>query len=362
MRGADITQESLFSTVHLDSFVPNDHPLRAIREILNEALKRLDWLFDRAYAPCGKESIAPEKLLRALMLQVFYSIRSERALMEQVQYNLLFRWFIGLSIDDAVWDHSTFSKNKERLLKHEVIPELFAEVVALARKRQLVSDEHFSVDGTLIQAWASQKSFRPKDENGGGPGGTGRNSARDFHGQKRSNATHASTTDPEARSYKKSKKVGAKLGYLGHTLMENRNGLMVDARVSHADGFGERDTARKMLSKLPGKRRKTVGADKGYDTRDFVRACRGQNITPHVARNTKRPGGSAVDGRTTRHTGYEVSVTIRKRIEEGFGWAKTIGQMRQVKVRGKARVNDAFMLTFIGWNLTRMRTLQAKCA
>jgi IS5 family transposase len=296
------------------------------------------------------------------MLQVFYSIRSERALMEQVQYNLLFRWFIGLSIDDAVWDHSTFSKNKERLLEHEVIPELFAEVVALARKRQLVSEEHFSVDGTLIQAWASQKSFRPKNEDDSGPGGTGRNEARDFRGKKRTNDTHASTTDPEARSYKKAKKVGAKLGYLGHTLMENRHGIMVDARVSQADGFAERDTARKMLKSLPGKRRKTLGADKGYDTRDFVEACRQDNITPHVACNDQRPGGSAIDGRTSRHAGYEASIKVRKRIEEGFGWAKTIGQMRQVKVRGKARVNDVFMLTFIGWNLTRMRNLGDQCA
>lgn len=362
MRGADITQESLFSTVHLDTFVPKDHPLRAVRELFDEALKELDGLFNLAYAPFGKESIAPEKLLRALLLQVFFSIRSERQLMEQVQYNLLFRWFIGLSIDDEVWHHSTFSKNRDRLLAHDVIPALFSEVVELARQRDLVSDEHFSVDGTLIQAWASQKSFRPKDNQGGGPPSQGRNAHCDFHGQKRSNATHASTTDPESRNYKKAHTAEAKLGYLGHTLMENRNGLMVDAEVSQADGFGERTTASKMLSRLPGKRRKTVGADKGYDTKDFVNACRGGKITPHIARNTKRRGGSALDGRTTRHKGYEVSLKVRKRIEEGFGWGKTIGQIRQVKHRGKARIGDVFKLTYIGWNLIRMRNVQGRCA
>lgn len=362
MRGADITQESLFSTVHLNTFVPADHPLRDVRALLDEALGRLDSLFNRAYAPCGKESIAPEKLLRALMLQVFYSIRSERALMEQVQYNLLFRWFIGLSIEDAVWDHSTFSNNRDRLLDHEVVPALFSEVVTLARQRGWVSEEHFGVDGTLIQAWASQKRFRRKDDQGGGPTGEGRNAARDFHGEKRSHETHASTTDPEARNYRKSGPVGAKLAYLGHTLMENRHGLMVEAEVSQADGYGERETAQKLLSRLPGKRRKTLGADKGYDTKGFVGACRGQRITPHIARNTRRRGGSALDGRTTRHAGYEASMKVRKRIEEGFGWAKTIGQIRQVKVRGKMRVNDVFLLTFVGWNLTRMRNIQGRCA
>lgn len=226
MRGADITQESLFTTVHLNTFVPRDHPLRAVRELFDEALQQLDGLFNLAYAPFGKESIAPEKLLRALLLQVFYSIRSERQLMEQVQYNLLFRWFIGLSIDDEVWHHSTFSKNRDRLLAHDVIPALFSEVVELARQRDLVSDEHFSVDGTLIQAWASQQSFRPTDDPDGGPTGPGRNAHCDFHGQKRSNATHASTTDPDARNYKTAHKAEAKLGYLGYTLMENRNGLM----------------------------------------------------------------------------------------------------------------------------------------
>lgn len=362
MRGADVMQESLFSTVHLESFVPPNHPLRPIRKLFNEALKRLDWLFDAAYAPIGKESIAPEKLLRALLLQVLYSVRSERSLMEQVQYNLLFRWFIGLSIDDPVWSHSTFSKNRDRLLAHDVIPELFGEVVGLARKRRLLSDDHFSVDGTLVQAWASQKSFRHKDEDDGPGTGKGRNAERDFHGETRLNDTHASNTDPQARNYKKSKGAEAKMAYLGHTLMENRNGIIVNARVSEAHGRAERETAIEMLAELPGDRRKTVGADKGYDTAEFVASCRGMGITPHVARNEKRRGGSALDQRTTRHAGYAVSQKIRKRIEEGFGWGKTIGQIRQVKVRGVDRVNDVFMMTFIGWNLTRMRNLQETCA
>ena len=362
MRGADVTQEALFSTVHLESFVPAKHPLRGIRTIFNEALKRMDGHFNAAYVPYGKASIAPEKLLRALLLQVLFSIRSERALMEQVQYNLLFRWFIGLSIDEAVWNHSTFSKNRDRLLDHDIIPALFAEVVAIARKQGLVSEEHFSVDGTLIQAWASQKSFRSKDGQDDDPQGPGRNAESDFHDQKRSNETHASTTDPEARNYRKARTVGAKLAYLGHTLMENRHGLMVDAKVSQADGYGERETAKQMLGDLPGRRRKTVAADKGYDTRGFVAACRDMNVTPHIARNTRRSGGSALDRRTTRHEGYGISLRIRKRIEEGFGWAKTIGQIRQVKFRGKGRVNDVFMLTMMGWNLTRMRNLQGSCA
>lgn len=372
MRGADITQEALFCTVHLDTFVPAAHPLRAIRELLNEALGRLEQRFNAAYAPYGKASIAPERLIRALALQVFYSIRSERALMEQIQYNLLFRWFIGLSIEDAVWSHSTFSKNRDRLLQHEVIGALFDEVVEIARKRNLLSAEHFSVDGTLIQAWASQKSFRPKDgggndakdgapHNAGGGPGSGRNAERDFHGEKRSNVTHASTTDPDARNYRKSAGVAAKLAYLGHTLMENRSGLMVDARVSLADGYGERETALAMLRDLPGGRRKSVGADKNYDTRGFVAACRQMNVTPHVAQNTRRAGGSAIDGRTTRHAGYAISRTVRKRIEEGFGWGKTVGPIRQVKHRGRQLVEDVFKLSFACFNLLRISNLQQRC-
>jgi len=306
MRGADITQEALFSTVHLDTFVPPDHPLRKIRLLFNDALSRISWLLDSAYAEGGRESIAPERLLRAQLLQVLYTIRSERQLVEQLNYNLLFRWFVGLSIDDEVWSHSTFSKNRDRLLDHEIIPALFGEVVALARKRHLLSEEHFSVDGTLIQAWASQKSFRRKDGEDEPPE-PGRNRARDFRGETRVNETHASTTDPDARSYKKSRGAASRLAYLGHTLMENRHGLVVDAQVSLATGRAEREVAEAMLGRLPKGRRKTVGADKNYDTRGFVAACRKMNITPHVARHDTRRGGSALDRRTTRHEGYRVS-------------------------------------------------------
>ena len=340
MRGADITQEHLFSTVHLDEFVPKNHPLRAIRQLFNIAMGRINWLFDAAYSEIGRESIPPERLLRAQLLQVLYSIRSERQLMEQMKYNLLFRWFTGLSIDDKVWDHSTFTKNRDRLLEHDIIPSLFEEIVIMARKKDLLSDEHFSVDGTLIQAWASQKSFRRKDENDDDEDtGGGRNAECDFHGEKRLNSTHESRTDPEARNYKKSKRSAAKMAYLGHTVIENRNGLIVKTQASLADGFGERETAIALLTELPGEHRKTVGADKNYDTRGFVESCRQLNITPHVARNDKRKGGSAIDARTSRHAGYKVSMKVRKRVEEPFGWGKTVGLIRQVKVRGLERVN-----------------------
>lgn len=362
MRGADITQENLFSTVHLDTFVPKDHPLRDIRELFDEAMKRISWLFDTAYSEYGRESIPPERLLRAQLLQILYTIRSERMLMEQMNYNLLFRWFTGMSIDETVWDHSTFSKNRNRLLDHDIIPALFVEVVDLARKRELVSDDHFSVDGTLIQAWASQKSFRPKDEDDSDMNSGSRNAESDFHGEKRSNETHESKTDTDARNYKKSKYSEAKLAYLGHSVIENRNGLVVNAKVTLANGYGEREAAIDMLAELPGAHRKTVAADKNYDTKEFIAGCQGMNVTPHVAQNVKRKGGSAIDGRTTRHEGYAISIKKRKRVEEPFGWGKTVGQIRQVKVRGLARVNTLLQMTFIGWNLTRIRNLQDQCA
>lgn len=358
MRGADITQESLFTTVHLENFVSDNHPLRKIKVIFNSALKRIDGLLDGAYSGYGRESIPPEHLLRALLLQVLFSVRSERQLMEQISYNLLFRWFIGLSIDDVVWDHSTFSKNRDRLLDHDVIPALFGEVVELARTANYLSEDHFSVDGTLIQAWASQKSFRPKDQDGKDSGGSGRNAEIDFTGERRSNETHESTTDPDARNYKKSKGGESRLAYLGHSVIENRNGLIVNAKATQASGRAEREVAIELLSELPGRQPKTVGADKNYDTKDFVAACRQRKITPHVARNDKRRGGSAIDGRTSRHEGYKISMKIRKRVEEPFGWSKTVGLLRQVKVRGLALVNDILLLTFIGWNLTRMKKLQ----
>lgn len=362
MRGLDITQEALFTTVHLDTFVPNDHPLRAIKVIFDEALKRIDWLLDGAYSERGKMSIPPERLLRAQLLQVLYTIRSERQLMEQIQYNLLFRWFIGLTVDDVVWNHSSFSKNRDRLLEHDVIPALFEEVIALARKKDLISDEHFSVDGTLVQAWASQKSFRPKHENDQPACSGGRNAERNFRGEKRLNDTHESKTDPDARIYKKSRGSEAKMAYLGHTLMENRNGLIVGARISHANGTAEREAALELLAALPGEHRKTVGADKNYDTADFISQCRAIKVTPHVAQNDKRPGGSAIDSRTTRHKGYEISMKVRKRVEEPFGWGKSVGPIRQIMVRGLDKANQIFNLTFIGWNLRRIANIQAKCA
>ncbi|MGH8282940.1 MAG: IS5 family transposase [Gammaproteobacteria bacterium] len=355
MRGTDEMQEALFTTVHLESFVPQDHPLRGIRILMNDALQGLDGLFGGMYAECGRESIPPEHLLRAQLLQVLYSIRSERQLCEQLQYNLLFRWFVGLPIEEAAWEHSTFSKNRDRLLEHAVIPALFAEVVGAARRRGLLSEEHFSVDGTLIQAWASHKSFRRKD--GPPPGGGGHNKEVDFHGESRTHDTYASVTDPDARLLRKSKGSAAILCYQGHTVMENRHGLIVAATVSHATGLkAEWGSALALLGALPGARRKTVGADKGYDTTGFIQGCREQRITAHVARKIK---GSAVDTRTTRHPGYRISQLKRKRIEEPFGWAKHIGPLRQVKQRGVPKVNALFQFAMLGWNLVRMRTILA---
>lgn len=355
MRGADGMQESLFTVVKLDDFVPTDHPLRAVRTLVNEALARLNSLFNTIYADSGRDSIAPEKLMRALLLQVFYSIRSERQLMEQMRYNLLFRWFVGLSLEDAVWNHSVFSKNRDRLFENQVVESFFGEVMRLADRQGLLSKEHFSVDGTLIQAWASQKSFRPKDgSNDQTPGGGGRNAQADWKGKPRSNDTHASTTDPDARLYRKSHNTASILSYQGHVLMENRSGLVVSAVVTHADGTGEREAAIRMLDCVPGTHPKTVGADKAYDTADFVAACRQRNVTPHVAQNDGRRGGSAIDGRTTRHGGYRISQVIRKRIEEHFGWGKMVGRIRQTVFRGIQRVDQQFKLTMTASNLTRM--------
>lgn len=355
MRGTDAMQESLFTMAKLDDFVPSDHPLRAIQVLVNQALGRLNGLFNSIYADTGRESIAPEKLMRALLLQVFYSVRSERQLMEQMRYNLLFRWFVGLALDEVTWDHSVFSKNRDRLLANEVTEAFFAEVMALADEKGLLSKEHFSVDGTLIQAWASQKSFRPKDgSNDQTPSGGGRNAQADWKGRPRSNDTHESTTDPDARLYRKSNNTASILCYQGHALMENRHGLVVGAVVTHADGTGERAAALAMLDTVPGSHAKTVGADKAYDTADFIAACRSRNITPHVAQNIARRGGSAIDTRTTRHDGYRLSQTVRKRIEEHFGWGKTVGRIRQTVFRGLQRVDQQFKLTMTASNLTRM--------
>jgi transposase len=357
MRGTDAVQESLFTIAKLEDFVPKAQPLRPIRDLVNQALGRLNGLFNTIYADTGRESIAPEKLLRALLLQVFYSIRSERQLVEQLHYNLLFRWFVGLAIDDDIWDHSVFSKNRDRLLEHEVVESFFTEVMTLADKRGLLSQEHFSVDGTLIQAWASQKSFRPKDgcdDQTPGGGGGGGNAQANWKGKRRSNDTHASTTDPDARLYRKSDNTAAILCYQGHVLMENRSGLAVGAVLTHADGTGERAAALAMLDGTPGAHAKTLGTDKAYDTADFVAHCRARNVTPHVAQNLERRGGSAIDARTTRHAGYTISQGIRKRIEEHFGWGKTVGRIRQSVFRGLRRVDQQFKLTIAASNIVRI--------
>jgi transposase len=357
MRGSDGMQEALFTVAKLEDFVPVDHPLRPIRLLVNEALGRLSGLFNTIYADSGRASIAPEKLLRAMLIQVLFSVRSERQLMEQVRYNLLYRWFIGLAIDDEVWDHSTFSKNRDRLIEHAVVESFFTEVMTLADKRALLSKDHFSVDGTLIQAWASHKSFVPKDgsrDDANGGGGGGRNAQADWKGKPRSNDTHASTTDPDARLFRKSHNTAAVMAFQGHVLMENRSGLVVGAVVTHADGLGERAAAVSMLDALAGAHPKTLAADKAYDTRDFIDACRQRRVTPHVACNDTRNGGSAIDGRTTRHAGYAISQTIRKRIEEHFGWGKTIGRIRQTVYRGLERVDQHFKLTMTASNIVRM--------
>ena len=362
MRGPDDLQEALFTFTRLEGFVPSDHSLRSVKALVDASLKDLDGLFNQIYGQGGRPSIAPEKLLRALLLQVFYSVRSERMLMEQIQYNLLFRWFVGLAIEDEVWDHSTFSKNRERLLESEVVERFFAQVMKRADEAGLLSREHFSVDGTLIQAWASHKSFKPKDgSDDQTPGGPGRNAQADWKGKGRSNETHGSTTDPDARLYRKSHNTAAVLAYQGHVLMENRSGLVVSAVVTHADGRGERQAALAMLTTVPKRPGRTVGADKAYDSRDFIDHCRSVGVTPHVAQN-ESGRRSAIDGRTTRHGGYAISQMRRKRIEEHFGWGKTVGRIRQTVYRGIRRVDQHFKLTMTASNLIRMAKLMpARC-
>jgi transposase len=355
MRGADSYNESLFTTVRLEDFVPASHPLRPIRAWVNDALAKMDERFSAMYEADikgGRPSIAPEKLMRAMLLQVLYSIRSERQLMEQVTYNLLFRWFVGLSIDDPVWNHSVFSKNRDRLIEHEAVTALFDATVEMAEARGLLSGEHFSVDGTLIQAWAGHKSIRRKD------GSDDDRPPENWHGEKRSNDTHESKTDPESRLYRKSNAAPALLSYLGHVLTDNRHGLVVNVHTTQADGKAERVAAAEMLGDVcSDTQRITVGADKAYDTRGFVKECRALNVTPHVAQNLKRSGGSAIDARTTRHAGYEISQLKRKCIEQCFGWGKSIGPIRQVMVRGLAKVDQVFTLTMAAYNLTRLRGL-----
>ena len=358
MRGADEQPGSMFSYVSLEDRVPPDHPLRAIRQITDRALARLSPRFGSLYVKFGRPSIAPEKLLRALLLQALYTIRSERQLIEQIDYNLLFRWFVGLGMDDAVWSATTFTKNRDRLLDGDIAAAFFDAVLIHADTARLLSDEHFTVDGTLLEAWASQKSFRPRDDEP--PADGGGNPTVDFHGQRRRNATHASTTDPDARLYKKAQGREARLGYLGHLLMEHRSGLVVRATVTPATGYGERDAAVAMIADLPGQHRVTVAADKAYDTRDFVADLRAMGVTPHVAQYaTSVHRRSAIDGRTTRHPGYAISQQKRKLVEQCFGWIKTIGGLRKLRHRGGRLVTWVFTFTAAAYNIVRLRRLLA---
>jgi transposase len=347
MRGDELPDQPLFSYVSLAQRVPQDHPLRSIRGLADTALAALSGEFDKLYSKVGRPSIPPEQLLRALLLQYFFGIRSERLLMEQLDYNLLFRWFVGMDMDEPIWAPTVFSKNRDRLLNQEIARSFFRRVVE--RAQSLMSDEHFTVDGTLIEAWASQKSFQRADGDG-----------RDFRGQARKNDTHASTTDPDARLYRKSNGAESRLAYLGHVLIENRHGLIADAMATVADGYGERDAATRMVGaqweRAPGRRR-TVGADKAYDVRDFVEGMRDLNTTPHVTQNVARPGGSAIDGRTTHHQGYAKSQHTRPRIEPAFGWLKTIAWMRKVKLRGLAKVDWLLVFASAAFNLIRLPKL-----
>jgi transposase len=363
MRGADEQQSQIFSYLSPEARVRKDHPLRAIRAMVDEVLSDMSGQFDAMYASVGRPSIAPEKLLRAQLLQMLYSIRSERLLMEEMDYNLLFRWFVGLNADDAVWDATVFTKNRDRLLEADVAKRFLAQVVEQARGRGLTSDEHFTVDGTLLEAWAGAKSFQPKAAKKTSPPDDPDNDAGNptvnFHGEKRSNETHASTTDPESQLARKGRGKEAKLSYRGHLLVENKNGRIVDAEGLQANGTAERDAALLMLEKLRGTKTVTVGGDKGFDTRGFVAECRHLRVTPHVAQNHARAGGSAIDGRTTRHTGYKISQKKRKRIEECFGWLKTIAGLRKVRHRGVGKVAWIFTFACAAYNLVRMRNLAA---
>ena len=361
MRGGDNRTGELFSYVNLEARVRRDHPVRAIRTIVNEALSALEREFAGLYSPIGRPSIPPEKLLRAMLLQAFYSIRSERLLMERLEYDLLFRWFVGIGVDDAAWDHSVFSKNRDRLLEGDIAAKFLAAVLAQPKVKKLLSSDHFSVDGTLIEAWASMKSVKPKDGSAEPPvQGGGRNAEANFHGQKRSNDTHASTTDPDARLYRKGKGKETKLCFIGHGLMENRHGLLVDACLTLAGGHAERVAALHMIEPRADRPTAiTLGADKAYDAEDFVNELRSMNATPHVAQNTSGRS-SAIDGRTTRHGGYAVSQRIRKRIEEAFGWIKTIAGQEKTSFRGRDRVAWAFTFAAAAYNLVRLPKLIAE--
>jgi len=354
MRGQENKQQSFFSYVSAEERIPKKHPLRPIKTMVNKALEDMSPLFSSVYSHMGRPSIPPEQLLRATIIQILYSVRSERMLLEQLEYNILFRWFVGLSMDDSVWNHSVFSKNRQRLLNTEVAAAFFVAIKEQAEQAELLSDEHFSVDGTLLEACASMKSFQPKDDTTEPPATGGRNPEVDFRGQERKNDTHRSTTDPDARLYRKSKTQEAKLCYMGHVLMENRNGLVVDGMVTKANGTAEREAAGAMLESIPGTKRATLGADKAYDTKDFVKTLRSCKVTPHVAAKEK---GSAIDQRTKRHAGYSISLKTRKRVEEIFGWLKTVGTMKKMKLTGHPKVECLFSFALSSYNLIRMKNL-----
>jgi transposase len=364
-RGEDIQQNELFTYGGLEERIPADHPLRPIRTMVDEALKALSPRFDEIYNEEGRKSIPPERLLRALLLQMLYSVSSERMLMEQLEYNLLFRWFVGLSANEPVWHPTVFTKNRDRLLEGAVAEEFFSLIVGQARKKRLLSDDHFTVDGTLIEAWAGQKSFRPRrnddDPLDPPPPDKGSNPTVNWHKQKRSNETHESTTDPLARLYKKTRGAEAKLGYLGHVVTENRNGLVVDVRLTQATGTAERETALEMITQRRAASRPTLAGDRGYDTRGFVAQLRELHVTPHVAQNDSNRR-SAIDGRTTRDEGYAVSQRKRKRVEEVFGWIKTVALQRMTRFRGTDRVGGMFTFAAAAYNLVRIRNLQAAAA
>jgi transposase len=364
MRGSDERSGSLFSYVDLEARVRVDHPLRVIRDLANAALGDLSGEFGKLYTDFGRPSIAPEKLLRAMLLQAFYGVRSERHLMERMEFDLLFRWFVGLGVDDAVWDHSTFSKNRDRLLEGEIAAKFLNALLAQPRVKRLLSSDHFSVDGTLIEAWASIKSFRKKDGSDKDEDGPGRNAERSFHKEKRSNETHASTTDPESRLYKKGDGQPAKLSYIGHALMENRNGLAVLGGVSQATGTAEREIALAMIDRRGCAKRITLGADKAYDVTQFVHDLRDRSVTPHIAidghlSKTGKRRKTVIDARTTRHSGYDISQRCRKRIEEVFGWIKSSAGLAKVKLRGRDRVDAVFVLALAAYNLIRLPKLLA---
>lgn len=359
MRGMTERQLAMLTTLSPESLIPADHPIRRIRKVVDAVLADLDGEFWAMYSAVGRPSVPPEQLLKATVLMAMYSIRSERAFCERLNYDLLFKWFLDLAIDAPSFDATTFSKNRTRLMDHEIADRFFAAVVRQAKLRRYVSSEHFSVDGTLLEAWASHKSFRPKDGTGPGPTSDGRNAEVDFHGQRRSNDTHASTTDPEARLARKSNATAAKMCFAGHLLMENRNALLVDVELSAATGYAERDTALAMLERLPARKgRRTVAADKGYDTAGWVADVRELGITPHVAQNTTNRR-SAIDGRTTRHPGHQISQRIRKRVEEPFGWIKTVGGGRKLRYIGKQRNRAWFLMTTAVYNIIRIAALDA---